>query len=111
MSANTMKKYHFSIGDRVLCDLCDKDFTNSEESGGFQFQSKAICPDCEVDFLDRIRLFNETHLIGKFCPENMPFADWVRNVIRDGEPGGYDVIEFDSANEVVDYIHEKRKKT
>ena len=32
------------MGRRVLCDSCAKDFTDSEESGGLQFQSKAIGP-------------------------------------------------------------------
>lgn len=70
------------MGRRVLCDDCSKDFTDLPDSGGFMFQSKAICPECAPRILDLARKFKETRFIGEQCPEGMSFADWVREVIR-----------------------------
>jgi hypothetical protein len=33
-------------GDDVLCDFCNGDYTKSEETGGCQVGSYAICPKC-----------------------------------------------------------------
>ena len=41
-----MKKQVINLGDIVICDSCNKDYTDDPRSGGIQFQSKAICPEC-----------------------------------------------------------------
>ena len=65
------------IGNTVLCDMCNKDWTNSKISGGFLFGSNAVCPDCS----DRIRAsalhYNELSYIKAECPKDMSFKDWV----------------------------------
>ena len=33
------------VGRTVVCDICDQDWTDRPESGGFLFVSKAYCPD------------------------------------------------------------------
>ncbi len=66
-------------GNIVLCDWCDKDWTDRPESGGFLLQSKAICPDCADKTLESLTHFNEEHLIRDRCPEGVSFADWVRS--------------------------------
>ena len=34
------------VGETVVCDDCNGDYTNRADSGGFIFESKAICPTC-----------------------------------------------------------------
>lgn len=69
-------------GPIVLCDLCDADYTFRKETGGFLFQSKAVCPECAPRFEKQINQYQEQHLIRKRCPEGKPFADWVREDLR-----------------------------
>ncbi len=41
-----MEVIWLEMGDRVVCDYCNADFTDSDESGGiYGFGSKAICPE------------------------------------------------------------------
>ncbi len=67
-------------GDTVLCDLCNKDYTNSDESGGFLFQSKAVCPECAPRFLAGVKKYGEEMFIKGYCPPDMSFADWIRSI-------------------------------
>jgi hypothetical protein len=66
------------LGSTVFCDACGKDFTDSTESGGFIFGSKAYCPECAVKTIGSIRSYGEEHLIRSRCPEGASFADFVR---------------------------------
>jgi len=67
----------YDIGDTVICDYCNKDFTKSDAKGGFIFESKAICPDCAPGTLLQIKGYNETKYIKKYCPEGMTFKNFV----------------------------------
>jgi len=64
-------------GDVVLCDLCNKDYSNSEVSGGFLFQSKAVCPDCAERFMKGVKKYGEERFIKATCPEDMSFYNWI----------------------------------
>lgn len=66
--------------DGVMCDSCGKDFTGSNESGGFLFMSNAICPDCQEWYLKNIKKYKEEKYIKGYCPENMSFYDWVLSI-------------------------------
>jgi hypothetical protein len=46
-----MKIISINIGKNVFCDICNKDYGDSDKVGGFLFQSKAVCPDCEFQML------------------------------------------------------------
>jgi len=56
---------HIEAGDQVLCDLCNKNYTDSVVQGWFSFLSNAVCPACSRasanegetfrDFVYRIR--------------------------------------------------------
>jgi hypothetical protein len=35
-----------NCGNDVICDFCNEDYTQSEETGGCQVGSYAICPKC-----------------------------------------------------------------
>lgn len=67
-------------GDIVICDTCGEDWTERPESGGLLFCSKAVCPNCATGLRKDAEQYEETHLIRGECPENMPFADWVRSL-------------------------------
>jgi hypothetical protein len=68
----------FPVGRLVICDICDKDWTESAESGGYLFESKAVCPDCAASFMQKIIQYSEQHFIKGECPPDKSFADWVR---------------------------------
>ena len=70
------------MGRRVLCDSCSKDFTDLPDTGGMQFQSKAICPECSPRYLANVRKYGEEKYIRAICPDGMSFADWVRDELR-----------------------------
>ncbi len=67
---------------RVLCDLCGKDWTDSDVSGGFMFAGKSCCPECAPGMEDRVNKEKEEHLITARCPESLSHADWITKVIR-----------------------------
>lgn len=67
------------IGNTVLCDLCNEDFTNSNKSGGFIYMTKGICPNCAGDFLKAVKKCKEEMYISQYCPKDTSFADFIRN--------------------------------
>lgn len=69
-------------GQSVICDLCGEDKTESKVSGGFLFQSKAVCPDCAPNYEASAKRYSELHFIRARCPEGKSFADWVREDLR-----------------------------
>lgn len=72
-----MKKVELEVGNVVICDLCDRDYTKSKEKGGFIWDAKAVCPKCAKVWLKRIKQFKEENKISAFCPTDMSFADFV----------------------------------
>lgn len=79
MDLKDFEVFTLDPGENVFCDWCSKDWTNSDVSGGFLFQSKATCPDCAPPMMKKIRSYNEKHFIRGYCPKNMSFADWIRS--------------------------------
>jgi len=74
------KEIVIEMGNVVICDYCNKDWTDEKESGGLLFQSNAVCPDCADRAMKNIKKYNEESFIRGICPENLSFADWVRSV-------------------------------
>lgn len=72
------------IGQIVVCDFCDKDWTDSGVSGGILFQSKAVCPDCTPRILKSVRDHGEEEFIRGTCPPGQAFADYIR-ALRGGD--------------------------
>jgi hypothetical protein len=66
----------FDVGMTVLCDMCNKDFTDSEAVGGFLFQSKGICPECAPRIRDSLVHYGETEYIQAECPKGMSFREF-----------------------------------
>jgi len=66
------------IGDLVVCDVCDADFTTDNSIGGFVFGSYAYCPRCAEKHMAKIREYGEAHLIKARAAPGETFADFVR---------------------------------
>jgi len=73
------------IGDTVVCDLCNENYTNSEAEGGCLVGSYAYCPKC----VNRV----EQRFIDAFCPRGLTFKQWVL-LLR----GGNNTIRFDTGD-------------
>lgn len=59
-----MKKVEtIDIGDSVVCDICNEDYTGSDEPGGFLFSLNGVCPKCAPRFEKSAREFNEEGFI------------------------------------------------
>lgn len=71
------------LGNSVYCDACGEDYTESKQSGGFLFGSKAYCPKCATESLPKIKYYNEEAYIKAYCPEDLSFAEFVLK-LRDG---------------------------
>lgn len=66
------------VGDIVVCDSCNEDFTSSPAEGGIIFGSNAWCPACAERMMPSIVGYNEQRLIRATCPAGVRFADFVR---------------------------------
>lgn len=80
------------MGRTVLCDFCNEDYTDSPDKGGILFRSYAICPKCATKTINETRGGAESKFIKAHCPPGMSFADWVRDVLRDGKPATIQII-------------------
>lgn len=67
------------LGDTVVCDICNADFTDSDESGGFIFSGYAYCPNCAKEGWEKIKEKGEEKYIQAICPESKSFADFCRD--------------------------------
>lgn len=66
------------IGNTVLCDLCNADYTDSNESGGFLFlSSTGVCPKCAPEFLKNIESYHEEKYIRAWCSDHLSFKDFI----------------------------------
>lgn len=65
------------VGNNVVCDLCNKDWTNRPEPGGFVFGSSGVCPDCAPSFIDGVKRYDEEYAIKSWCPPNMSHYDFI----------------------------------
>ena len=65
--ATRMDIFSIDIGDTVLCDVCNADYSESDEQGGVLLGSSAICPGCTKKW----------KVEDAVCPEGMSFREWV----------------------------------
>lgn len=75
-----MKIKTFDIGDTVVCDLCNMDYTSSMNEGGFIFVSKAVCPLCASRVEREARANGEEHFIKERARPHEPFRELVLRV-------------------------------
>ena len=65
------------VGDEVKCDMCGREWTTSDEKGGFIYENNAYCPACCVEHLvDGVGTWDPTQI--QHCPKDTSFADWIR---------------------------------
>ena len=83
----------------VVCDMCGKDYTNSDEQGGFLFSSKAVCPDCAPGIEESAKKYKEEKYIVARCPKGKSFRDWVVQDLRGDEPAFIETQTFDTNEE------------
>ena len=58
---------------RVKCDLCNKDWTDSNVSGGIMFAGKSCCPECEPGMEERAISTGEENYITARCPQSLSY--------------------------------------
>lgn len=75
------------LGNTVLCDYCNEDYTESKECGGIIFGSHAICPKCADRALITIKECGEEEYIKALCGPDQSFGDFVRKYR--GPDGGH----------------------
>jgi uncharacterized radical SAM superfamily Fe-S cluster-containing enzyme len=74
-----MKKiFEQDVSDVFLCDLCNEDYSQSEEQGGFLFMSKAVCPKCAERMEATIKKHKEERYIRDKCKEGETFKDFIK---------------------------------
>lgn len=78
-----MKVEIFDIGDTVICDLCNADYTDSGAKGGFLFSSKGVCPVCAPAFEKTAKEFHEERFITKRAGPGETFKAFCLR-LRDG---------------------------
>jgi len=93
------------IGDTVLCDFCNEDFTNSDALGGLLFQSKGVCPTCEPEFMANVKKHGEERFIRDKPLEFESFRAFILRI-----RGGNNTVTVTTFNTEEDYNHEDRGK-
>lgn len=73
------------VGDCVVCDFCNENFTDSEECGGLLFGSYATCPRCVPWLEAKAEQYGEQTFITQRCPPDKQFRHWVLQGLRRGE--------------------------
>jgi len=95
-----IEKIVSDIGDTVICDWCDIEYTNSDAKGGILFGEKSICPKCMPKALENIKKFKEEEFIKAVCPDDMTFKDFVMT-IRGGD-NTIKIITLDKGENISD---------
>ena len=77
MGTQPMKTTTIDIGDTVLCDGCNKNWTGSDESSGFIFGSYAYGPCCAERMMETIKKYDEEKYIRAACRDGESFWQFV----------------------------------
>lgn len=80
--SDDLKVYTLDLGDKVLCDLCNKDYSNKQQTGGFLFNRSAVCPECAPKFIEIIDQHNERSMITAKPLPGEPFCQFVLRIRR-----------------------------
>lgn len=92
-------KQIIDIGDSVICDSCNDDYTNSTECGGILLGSWAYCPKCTAKLTS-----SEREQAELCCPAWMPFKDWVLQL-----RGGNNTIQVLTGDDFDSWMNKKKK--
>lgn len=72
-----MKMTVIDVSRTVMCDLCNVEYFDSDEKGGFVFANKGVCPRCAPEFMKTILLFGEEKFIEAECPSGKTFSSFI----------------------------------
>lgn len=70
-------------GNHVNCDSCDEEYMDSDEKGGFLFESKAICPKCADRWEQSAKKYGKSRFITVRAHTNETFRDFVYRIRRE----------------------------
>jgi hypothetical protein len=65
------------IGNMVICDLCNADFTESKEVGGLVLDGSAVCPICQPDMEAAVKKHREEDHVDARCPDGVEFREFI----------------------------------
>jgi hypothetical protein len=88
------------LGNVVICDLCNTDYTTSPITGGFIFGSSGVCPACAPEFRKSVEEHHEEDYIIAECPPHQSFADFIRTYRGPGAVAT--ITAFDTLEELLD---------
>jgi len=71
------------LGDTVLCDICNRDWSKSKFSAGFVLGATAVCPVCQLKMQLRGDIAYMKEAV--FCPKDISFPDWIRRDYRNAD--------------------------
>lgn len=64
----------------VLCDMCNTDYTLSDDKGGILFGDNGVCPNCADRMLPDIERYGETQYINDKAGPDETFKDFIYRV-------------------------------
>lgn len=65
------------IGNTVICDSCNVDYTDREDVGGLLFGSSGYCPACVPRMMESAQKHHEEAYIKAICPPGMEYRRWI----------------------------------
>lgn len=69
------------IGNVVICDMCNTDYSESDEQGGLIYRTHAVCPRCAPGWEIITKTPNLARRpidqIKARCPSGLSFRDWI----------------------------------
>jgi len=93
------KTVAIDIGNKVVCDICDCDYTECDDEGGFMFESKAVCPNCSAMFMEGVTKYHEEQYIRSVANPGESFRDFVLRMRN-----GNNVISISGRSSDVEYM-------
>lgn len=61
-------------GKEVVCDICNRSYTDSDERGGFVWETWAYCPVCAPSHM---HLTLKKGAEFEFCPKGLSFREFI----------------------------------
>jgi hypothetical protein len=66
-------------GNRVVCDYCNEEYTDSDEIGGVLFNRSAYCPKCADRIITGAKKYNEEKYL-QYPLEGESFCNFVYRI-------------------------------
>lgn len=99
-----MRTETYLVGDVILCDMCNEDYTESLKQGGILFGSRGVCPKCAPDIEKSAVECGEQDYIRDRAGPDETFRDFIRR-LRGGKPATMSVISFDNSDDFWNFLN------